>query len=93
MTYQHQFFVVRAINRIKSYVLGIENFLLSVLSLLSALKSSFFLSDLSELSGEISGSNLIPQVSFFLNSILGICANNINYKLSTALKISTTFST
>lgn len=87
MTYQHQFFVVRAINRIKSYVLGIENFLLSVLSLLSALKSYFFLSDLSELSGE--SLDLITNQKFLSSLIqcfplgLGLGLSTINEQLST----------
>ena len=63
--YQHQYFNAFAINKIKSYVLILEYFFLSVLSLLSAL-IFIFLSDLSALVVKIFSLIVCSQVSFSL---------------------------
>ena len=69
LIYQYYYFFYK---RIKSHVLGLKYFLLSVLSSLGALTFSFFLSDLSALVVKISLSNHLPQVSSLLNHIFVI---------------------
>ena len=71
MIYQYKYYYF-FYKQIKSFVLGLKIFSLSVLSLLSVLIFSYFLSDLSALVVKIFLSNHVPQVSSFLNYIFVI---------------------